>query len=79
MQKKSEPLEVPTMTFPFREGLPENIRKPYSDYDGESNTKPRRVYCKICKYIVTTNLPGPRCGGCKSYLIVVPRHTELMK
>lgn len=63
-------------TYPSK---PDNIRKPYTDSEQEYNMKPREVYCKICKYTTWTNLPGPRCGGCKSYLISVPRYPELMK
>jgi len=46
---------------------------PITNYVGEHNNKPREVYCPSCHYTVVTNLPGPICSQCRSWLIVVPK------
>lgn len=62
-----------TTIFPFKD------IEPFSDSTHPMNMKSRTVYCKYCRYSVNTDLPGPRCGKCKAYLINVPRYEELLK
>ncbi len=52
-----------------------DIPEPYSESSSEHNVKPREVYCPICHYTVITDLMGPRCSECHSYLIT-PRKTQ---
>lgn len=47
------------------------LPQPFTDSKEEFNFKPRLVKCENCKYEVMTNIPGPKCGICHSYLIVV--------
>lgn len=61
-----------TTNFPTEKLESSELPTPYSESDREHyNSKYRTVYCKLCKYTVITDLPGPRCGLCHSYLITV--------
>lgn len=44
---------------------------PISEWSKERghNQKSREVYCPNCKYIVVTDLPGPKCSQCYSWMI----------
>lgn len=45
----------------------------FSESQGEYQNKERLVKCENCKYEIKTSIPGPKCGICHSYLIVVLR------
>lgn len=50
----------------------EQLKKvPFSDVaqTGNVDRLKRNVYCQYCKYTISTELMGARCGQCKSYLI----------
>jgi len=51
--------------------LSEDIPNPYTDSKLPTNLKPRTVFCPHCKYEVSTNLPGAKCGRCHSGLITI--------
>lgn len=47
---------------------------PYTNHTGhEVNLKPRLVTCPKCLYEIKTDLPAPRCGDCRSVLIIIVR------
>lgn len=58
-----------TTKFPSEPVLSDDIPGAYSESSAENNVKSREVYCPICHYSVITNLMGPRCKECNSYLI----------
>lgn len=58
------------MTIIQNQELPE----PYSNGPTTHNMKPRKVYCRYCKYELITELVGPKCGKCHSSLITVVLH-----
>lgn len=49
----------------------------WTDSKGETNVKPRLVLCLTCKYFTVTNLAGPRCSRCESYLVTPVASHEL--
>lgn len=57
------------MFMPPQNKLPE--QSPYTEHEHPHNVKPREVYCETCKYTITTDLPGPKCGVCRMALITV--------
>jgi hypothetical protein len=65
--------KFPMMTFPS-----DKMRSPYSGTEGEFTPRKTEVYCPRCRYQTVTTLTAPKCGNCKSNLIVVPRYKELM-
>lgn len=43
----------------------------FTESKGDNNIKPRKCKCPGCLYILMTNLMGPRCKACNSYLITL--------
>lgn len=43
----------------------------FSDSTNHQNMKPRACQCPICLYIIVTNMMGPKCKECNSYLITL--------
>lgn len=68
--KKS--LDAPNLLV-FLQKLKEEkeVPKPITDSNKEYNIKPRFIKCENCHYEIETSIPGPKCGICHSYLIVV--------
>lgn len=62
------------------ESLTDNeLPKPYTDSTKQYNIKPRAVQCNFCKYVIVTDLPGPRCGTCNSFLVTSLEGYELVR
>lgn len=59
-----------TTTFPSETDPDGDIPGAYSEATQELNIKEREVCCPVCHYCIVTNLAGPRCKQCHSYLIV---------
>ena len=55
-------------TFPFKN---DEIKPPYTEQTDNGNMKARDVYCPNCRYRVTTDLAGAKCGECGANLITV--------
>lgn len=69
------------MTYPFK--ISDQLKeKPYSEIDQDKYTpKERIVYCQNCRYSININGYGMKCGQCKSFLIEMPKpsNVELVK
>lgn len=53
----------------YKQAFKNEYPAPFTECVNQTNLKSRNVYCPKCNYSVITDLAGPRCSICYSWMI----------